>query len=202
MDLKSTYNKIAEDWTKDHNDDTWWQEGTNHFLSFLPKGAVILDVGCGAGIKTRYIADRGYAVSGIDFSEKMIEIAGRENPDLEFNVLDVYELEKLNKKYDAVFAQAVLLHIPKARVVEVLNKMKDLLNPEGLLYIAVKGIKDDGVEEKIITENDYGYEYDRFFSYFSPIELRGYFEKLNMQIVWDSEKDRSPTNWFQLIARK
>jgi hypothetical protein len=27
MDLKSTYNKIAEDWHKNHQQDDWWVEG-------------------------------------------------------------------------------------------------------------------------------------------------------------------------------
>ena len=35
MDLRSTYNKIAEDWFKDHHQDTWWQEGTEKFLEAL-----------------------------------------------------------------------------------------------------------------------------------------------------------------------
>lgn len=57
MSLKSTYNKIAEDWSKDHRDDDRWQEGTDKFLALLPKGASILDVGCGAGVKS--IANTG-----------------------------------------------------------------------------------------------------------------------------------------------
>ncbi len=59
MDLKSTYNRIAEDWIKDHDRDTWWYEGTDKFLSLLPKGANILDVGCAGGIKSRYLTDNG-----------------------------------------------------------------------------------------------------------------------------------------------
>ncbi len=97
MDLKSTYNKIAEDWVKDHNKDDWWQEGTDTFLSLLPVGASLLDVGCGGGVKTKYISNKGYKVSGIDFSEKMIEIAKRELPELSFDVVDVYELDEYKK---------------------------------------------------------------------------------------------------------
>ena len=76
--LKNTYNKIAEEWVKDHDKDTWWQEGTDAFLSLLPKGSTVLDVGCGGGIKTKYIADKGFKAAGIDFSEEMIKVAKRE----------------------------------------------------------------------------------------------------------------------------
>lgn len=202
MDLKSTYNRIAEDWVKDHNSDTWWQEGTNTFLSLLPKNATVLDIGCGGGVKTRYIADRGYDVTGVDFSDGMIAIAKRELPDLDFDVIDIYDLDSYPKTFDGIFAQAVLLHIPKARVMEVLEKMKNKLHTGGLLYIGVKSVKDDGVEEGVTRENDYGYEYERFFSYFSIEELKDSIKKLGMELVWQGRTDSGRAGWLQVIGRK
>jgi SAM-dependent methyltransferase len=202
MDLKTTYNTIAEDWVKDHDKDTWWQEGTEYFLSLLPKESTVLDVGCGGGIKTRYISDKGYDATGIDFSDKMIEIAKRENPGVEFGVVDMYDVDTIAKTFDGIFVQAALLHIPKAQVMEVLTKMKDKLNPNGLLYIAVKGIREDGVEEGIKTENDYGYDYQRFFSYFTLEELKGYLNTLDLEIVWEGNRGSNATNWIQIIGKK
>ncbi len=132
MDLKFTYNKIAEDWFKDHDQDTWWQPGTDKFLSFLSKDDSILDIGCGAGQKTRYIHKLGYKIIGLDFSEKMIEVAKRQAPDITFGVADIYEIDKYPQTFDAVFVQAVLLHIPKSRIVEVINKMLSVLNKGGI----------------------------------------------------------------------
>ena len=106
MNLKSVYNKIAEDWFKDHHDDTWWQEGTEKFINELPNSATILDVGCGAGVKSKYLSEKGYKVTGIDFSEKMIEIAKREHPEIDFEIIDIYEIDKYTKTFDGVFAQA------------------------------------------------------------------------------------------------
>jgi SAM-dependent methyltransferase len=202
MDLKSTYNKIAEEWVKDHDKDTWWQEGTDAFLSLLPKNSKILDVGCGGGIKSRYIANKGYQVTGIDFSEKMVGIAKRESPELNFKVIDIYELEKYETIFDGVFAQAVLLHIPKKEIMKVLVKMKDKLNPDGLLYIAVKSIKEDGLEENVVKEEDYGYEYERFFSYFNIDELKEYIKKLNMELIWEGKTNSGRAGWLQVIGRK
>ena len=202
MDLKSTYNHIAEEWVKDHNKDTWWQEGTDTFLSLLPTGGSVLDVGCGGGIKTKYIADKGFSVTGIDFSEKMIAIAKRELPGLEFDVVDMYELDSYSKKFDGIFVQAALLHISKKRVMEVLEKMRHTLNPQGILYIGVKKIKEDGVEEKIVKEQDYGYEYERFFSFFTLDELKKYIEKLDMELLWEGTTHSGRTDWIQVIGRK
>ncbi len=202
MNLKETYNKIAEDWVLDHNDDDWWQEGTDYFLSFLPKEASVLDVGCGGGIKTKYISEKGHRVLGIDFSEKMIGIAQRENPGVEFAVVDMYDIDKIAETYDGIFVQAALLHIPKTRALEVLTKMNDKLNKDGLLYLAVKGIRDDGAEENIVKENHYGYEYERFFSYFKLEELKDYFGQLGLLVVWEENKKSNKTNWIQIIGKK
>lgn len=202
MELKETYNKIAEDWVKDHNSDAWWIEGTDYFLSQLSKGSKILDVGCGGGIKTKYISEKGYKVIGIDFSDKMIEIAKRENPELDFEVFDMFNINTIGQKFDGIFAQASLLHIPKDRAFEILEKMKNVLNNGGLLYVAVKGKRDDGLDEEIKVEDDYGYQYERFFSYFSLDELKKYFNKLNLEIIWDSGESLNNTNWIQIIGKK
>jgi SAM-dependent methyltransferase len=202
MDLKSTYNKIAEDWFKDHHDDTWWQEGTEKFLAELPAGATILDVGCGAGVKSQYLANKGFRVTGVDFSEKMIEIAKRESPEIHFEVLDVYEIDRYPERFDGIFAQAVLLHIPKGRIREVLAKLKDRINPNGLLYIAVKGMRDDGVEEAMKKEDDYGYEYERFFSFYNLPELENYLEELEMEVVWKTSTTSGRAGWLQIVGRK
>ena len=201
MNLKSVYNKIAEDWFKDHHDDTWWQEGTEKFINELPNSATILDVGCGAGVKSKYLSEKGYKVTGIDFSEKMIEIAKREHPEIDFEIIDIYEIDKYTKTFDGVFAQASLLHIEKSRIKEVLENLKNKLNPGGLLYVAVKGIREDGIEERIKKENDYGYEYERFFSYYSLPELENYFHEIGLEVVWQMNNRVGKTDWLQIVGR-
>ena len=202
MNLKSTYNKIAPDWAKSHAAYTWWVEGTDKFCSLLEPRASVLDVGCGFGFKTDYIASKGFRASGIDFSESMIALAKKKYPKLDFAVFDIYDLDKYGKTFDAVFAQAVLLHIPKARVFEALQKMKSRLNEGGFLYIAVKGMREGRAEEEMKKENDYGYEYERFFSYFTMPELEDYFRKLNMEVAWKSATISGQANWLQIIGKK
>jgi SAM-dependent methyltransferase len=201
MDLKVTYNRIAEDWFKDHNTDTWWQSGTDRFLSLLAQGASVLDVGCGAGQKSKYISSRGFKVTGVDLSDKMIEISKREVPEADFFVKNIYDLDSIENKFDAVFAQAVLLHIPRERVLEVLEKFKNKLNSSGLLYLAVKEVKPDGPNQEVLKENDYGYDYERFFSYFTLEEIKEYLSKTGFKVLWETIDKSGSTNWIQVIAR-
>ena len=200
--LKKTYNRIAKDWGSDHSGDGWWIEGADKFLEFLPKGSSILDIGCGSGYKTAYIKEKGYTVEGCDFSEGMIELSKNNFPDINFEVFDIYDLDKLNKKFDGIFCQAVLLHIPKNDIFEILSNMKSLLNDSGYLYIAVKEKRDFEPEEEIKKENDYGYEYERYFSYFTVNELSDYFNKLNMEVVYRVSNGSSKRIWINIIGKK
>lgn len=202
MDLKSTYNRIARDWDKDHENDTWYKAGTDKFAAYLKPGSRILDVGCGSGIKSNYLTQKGFMVDGIDLSEKMIEIAQKRVPSRSFFVKDINEPLNLKSTYDGIFAQAVLLHIHKKDAQKVIENLLDLLNPGGYLYIAVKKAVEGQPDEQIIKENDYGYDYERFFSFYTLEELENYLRPLNLKIVYSDVSSTGKSDWVQIIAQK
>ena len=98
MNLKATYDKIAENWNEGHAKDTWWIAGTDKFSSFLKSGDSVLDVGCAGGLKSKYLASKGFVVTGIDFSNKMIELAQKRMPAGQFFVRDINEPIDLRNK--------------------------------------------------------------------------------------------------------
>lgn len=202
MNLKDTYNLIAEDWHKDHQQDEWWIEGTDTFISLFAPDSKILDVGCAGGFKSKYLTDHGLQVTGIDFSEKLIEIAKRELPEATFLVMDMQNVQELPQEFDGIFAQASLLHIPRADIKKVLQGLLSKLKPDGYLYVAVKGIRADRPNEEAKEENDYGYSYKRFFSYFTLEELRTYFNDLGLEILYENTNRVGNTDWLQIIGKK
>ena len=203
-DLKTTYNKIAGEWNKDHGNDTWWVEGVDQFVSLLKPGAAVLDLGCGAGVKSKYLSEKGLQVNGIDFAEKMIELARKNVPQAEFSVLDIHDLDNLGKTFDGILAQAVLLHIPKKEIQTIFEIIKRALRPNGYLYVAVKHVNPGEPEEEVRTEHDYGYEYSRFFSYFTVDELKKYFNMAGMTVCYERLNDPEPGKraWIQVIGQK
>ncbi len=203
MDLAQTYDKIAGEWHKDHKNDDWWIGSTDAFVSFLKPGYTVLDAGCGAGTKSKYLQNKGLKVTGIDFSEKMIEIAKKEVPEAEFFVMDMKEAHKLKKMFDGIFMQASLLHIPKKEVPGVIENMaKNNIKPGGYIYIAVKEIRPGRPEEEIKAEDDYGYKYERFFSYFTAGEIKDFLNKSGLEIAYEDIKGTGRTNWIQIIGKK
>ena len=204
MDLAETYNRIAEDWHRDHLADDWWRKGTDIFIKELSPSARVLDVGCGSGVKSKYLIDHGLTVTGIDISEKLLEIAKREVPEGEFRVLSMTDLDSMTETFDGVFAQASLLHIPKKDAGEVVQKMANRLVSGGLLCLVVKETRQDKPEEGILKENGYGYEYERFFSYFTMNELEQYLTDAGLSVVSTlrNPNKSGKTVWLQIIGQK
>lgn len=202
MDLQSTYNYIAEDWMHDHQNDTWWIEGTDAFASYLQPGASILDVGCGSGAKSAYLSAKGFQVVGFDFSEEMIRLAREVAPQATFYLKDMSKPLGFEPVFDGVFAQAALLHIPKNEVMAVLRTILTPLKSGGYFYAAVKNIRPGGKEEEIVQENDYGYPYERFFSYFSASELDALVQDAGLDLIESRITPFGKTNWLWVIAKK
>ncbi len=202
MNLRETYDRIAADWCADHEDDAWWINDTDRFCDLLTPGATILDVGCAGGKKAEYFLQKGFRPTGIDLSSQMIDIAKKRVPNTPFFVRDILQPLDLPKTYDSVFAQAVLLHIPKKEIAAALQRLVAALNPNGILYAAVKEGKPGQAEEEIVKENDYGYAYERFFSFFTPEELEQQLKEAGLDIIHSSVTQTSNTRWIELIGKK
>ncbi|MCC6323403.1 class I SAM-dependent methyltransferase [Candidatus Nomurabacteria bacterium] len=72
------------------------------FISLLPKGAHILDVGCGGGRDAKYFIKKGFKVTGIDMSSVLINIAKKEVPKASFKEMDILKLDFPINSFDAV----------------------------------------------------------------------------------------------------
>ncbi|MBR1746814.1 MAG: class I SAM-dependent methyltransferase [Clostridia bacterium] len=139
------FNSLAADWRKDHPvekavfDELFGQEEL--------VGKSVLDVGCGTGVLSRYLSERGATVDGIDLSDEMIRRAKNETtrPGVRFFCADFYDF---NGKYDCLFVFDAYPHFFDKRLFAV--KARDLLVPGGRLYIAFDESREkiDGHHEK------------------------------------------------------
>ncbi len=141
-DVKESYNKVCEHWNEVRRK-TVINKCIADFTQQLKPHGKILDVGCGTGYPVcAYLADRGFEVTGIDISEKMIEKAKELGlPDAEFYVEDVLTFSP-DGKYDGVIAFDSIWHIPHERQEDIYRIISDLTNP-GALFLFTHG-KEDG----------------------------------------------------------
>lgn len=71
-------------------------------LLTVEKGGRVMDLGCGTGALIPTLVNKGYEVTGIDASDNMLEIARKNNPDVEFIKKDASKLD-FNNQFDGVF---------------------------------------------------------------------------------------------------
>lgn len=116
----------------------------------LPKGSVVLDVGCGNGVISRSLGQQGYNVLGIDVSDKAIEKAISLNtlPNVSFKVLSAEQLVAEGKKYDAVICSEVLEHLHHPEI--LLKTLYLSLSDNGVLIVTVPNGK--GPREMFVTK--------------------------------------------------
>ena len=120
------------------------------FLARLSPGASILELGCGAGGDTAEMLARGFDVRPTDGSPEMAGIAskhlGRTVETLLFHDLDEVEA------YDAVWANACLLHVPRPELADVLARIWRALKPAGVFYASYKEGDGDGRDKAAADE--------------------------------------------------
>ena len=83
-------------------------------FSLAPKltGKAVLDLGCGYGENcAAYKALGASVVVGVDISEKMLAVARKEHPDIEFIHADMSDLSFIRDRYDVVFSSLALHYI-------------------------------------------------------------------------------------------
>ena len=97
--------------------DSVWSSLTRQFIPSLLKdanvssGMLVLDIACGPGYVSAAAKKLGAVPTGIDFSDKMVAIAKRTFPEIEFMQGDAQDLPFEDGSFDRVLMNFGLLHV-------------------------------------------------------------------------------------------
>ena len=128
------YNSVAEDFregTRDHDVSQNIDALLRHIQGAAP--FTVLDFGCGPGRDLQTFTRLGHTAVGLDGSERFAQMA-REDSGCEVLQQDFLKLDLPNARFDGIFANAVLFHIPKQELPRVLKQLQDALKPGGVLF--------------------------------------------------------------------
>lgn len=173
-------------------------------VQFLWPYAKVLDLGCGPGRDSAYLASKGLDVVGIDYSTQMISKAKelhREVKGLSFKTMDMMDLAFSDQEFDGVWASASLLHIPKKHLSSVLKGINRIIKPKGILFVSVM----QGSGEKFTVETKYAKPIERFFSFFGPSEIQKYIESAGFvpfEMNTNPSTSRQSTIWLNIFSKK
>lgn len=139
--------------------------------------APILDVGCGTGEITAYLAKFG-RVTGIDISADRIHFASNQYTKMKINFFEA-DVTKLNeqaaiatKQYRTIVSFNTLHHVPSHLQLTTFQQIKQLLTPNGFAMFLIPGrspLLHDAIEATTQSE-----KWQAYFSDFDLSKVRTY----------------------------
>ncbi len=112
------------------------EDDLDAFFAALPKGGLVLDLGCGPGQWAARLQEQGLVVEATDASAEMVELA-KTNYGLNAKVAAFEDLTAENH-YDGIWANFSLLHAPRVDFPSHLKRIHRALRPGGCFSIGLK----------------------------------------------------------------
>lgn len=155
MQSKSTveyFDRTAERFAAQYEDDpafherrTIWRRAIEQVLPVVPMDALCLDLGCGDGSISRFLAAQNRPVVGLDQSEAMLALARRRAGVEGVGRFTIYRRAGLPLDHDLeaqyqgrvglILCSSVLEYVPAPRA--VLEQCHRLLAPGGVLFVSL-----------------------------------------------------------------
>jgi ubiquinone/menaquinone biosynthesis C-methylase UbiE len=103
----------------------------------LPKGAAVLDLGCGNGDPAAVTLSKRFRVTGVDISDVQIRRARARVPNAQFRRADMTALRFRPESFQAVVMLYSLIHVPLPKHLPLIRRIARWLSPGGLLLALV-----------------------------------------------------------------
>ena len=167
------------------------EEMYDKFLSYIPVGGSIMDLGCGSGRDVKWFRDHGYDAYGLDASEKLVSIACKK---LQIPIeLGIIEERIAEEPVDGIWCCASIMHLEDEGVDQFFSNLKYNLKPGGILFMSVKS----GIE----TGTDRYGRYLRNFKESDIHELLARHQELELRELWYTEDKltRDSFRWLNAL---
>jgi SAM-dependent methyltransferase len=187
--VRDSYDRVADNYVEMLTNDgmgdirrhPWLLAALDVFADAVRGLGPVLDVGCGPGTVTAYLAERGVDVSGVDLSPRMIEHARRLHPECRFSVGSSTELELAESSYSGLMGWWSLFNLPRDVLAQVLANYAQALVPGGQVIIGTH-VGDGEVQR---TECYGGVPVNWTTYRWQPEQLAAVIERTGLQITAD-----------------
>jgi SAM-dependent methyltransferase len=154
----------------------------------------ILDLGCGPGRDLAYFRSLGHEAVGLDGSKELAAMA-RAYSGCEVLHQDFLAMRLPPCRFDGIFANASLFHVPSAELPRVLGELRETLKDRGVLFCS----NPRGRNEEGISGGRYGCYHDlaswrRYVGAAGFVELQHYYRPAGLP------RHRQP--WLATVWRK
>ncbi len=172
---RQTYNKVADGFEQTRRK---YNYDAKELKRYIKQNERVLDLGCGSGRMFEMFANENIDYVGVDFSERLIDIAKRKYGDF-FQQADILNLPFPDQNFDSVWSIAVLHHIPTVELRRrVLSEIKRVLRPNGRVVVTCWRIRSLFRKDLFIPFNGQ----KRYYHVFSKREMVKLFKSAGFEI--------------------
>lgn len=142
----------------------------------------VLDIGFGTGVLTSRLYADGCKITGVDFSERMIEIAQAKMPDARLICHDFSRglpVELAEEKFDAITCTYAIHHLTDAAKAEFIGELLEHLTEGGLLLLG--DVAFETRAELDACREASGDDWDGDEIYIVAEEMRAYFPQVQFE---------------------
>lgn len=148
------YNELAKQYDQlchSHDEDRENYNNQDQLLylnSLIPKGANILDAGCGTGYPViKFFNDNGHTVIGTDISQGQLNYVQKHAPGVKTIQCSTSDLNFSENTFDLITSFYSFMHLTMTDQEKALQKIQKMLKYNGYLYLSLATKEFTGVDE-------------------------------------------------------
>ena len=194
-DTASRYDRIAQWWQTQHQDSLYGVAQLKRAIKYTPKKHLAIDIGCGSsGRFFKVLSEHGFQAEGLDISVEMIDLAKKLHPNVTFYREDI-SCWNPPKSYSLVVAWDSTFHLPLDMQKQVMKKLCDALEDDGVLMFTCGG----GYKHSEVSGAFQGQNFE-----YSTLGVNALLQILNEHncTCLHLEYDQYPENHVYIIAQK
>lgn len=173
-------------------------------INYLPPNAKVLDLGCGEGKNSFYLAKKGFDVTCVDISKegikKLQNFAKKEKLKIKAYVSDAELYLNSCEEFDAIFCINILQFINQKNILSVIDKIKSKTKLNGINTIASFIVKTEKQKQMALSKGRYFFDKGELKKIYKDWKILFYEEKLGDWETHGESKHRHFT--VKLIAQK
>ena len=145
--VEESYDKMGETY---HNfrDNEKFNSELEKFAELLPSSGEVLDAGCGVCRPvSQFLSRKGFKVTGVDISKRMIELAQENVPEGTFLQKNILRLDFPDNKFDGLICVYTLWHIPRENHSQIIRNFHRMLKDDGILVLNTGVYESEGMSQ-------------------------------------------------------
>ncbi len=135
----NSFNNSAENYMKKFMSMDLYNDTFDRFCELVSnKHPKILEIACGPGNVSSYLLSKrpDFRITGIDLAPKMIELARRNNPSVDYILMDCRKIKEIDKTFDAVMCSFCLPSLSEKEVSHLISDIAVIAKAGAVCYFS------------------------------------------------------------------